>query len=1014
MSNDYFKAQGWFKDYARNSQDSRGMFQRLVKEDEEAFKLASAETDKIKAMINKKYGPGTMKYGSEISQPPQRPDVIEIDAINAFMKRNPAADGGKIIGKPGGLVEPGVKYYGVSLREGDLLNPYRVTLKTSEGQIDQHFATETEAYEFYDKKEAEALEKGTKSRASTRYITKLATEAMNEYNKIIDHAVNNRKVKNFSEPFEIVFKDKKYTFTEIPTIKDFMDKVNPNQPNHLKLKKDYFTKYGVKPALTKENAFIKIVNNTVKLNNDTFTFSTVDDIAEDIGYKKGRPGGVIDLFEGNKIIKPFNKDEIVSKYIQHLVDKDAPLKDFTSESIFRHVNNRRNDLIKKNKDSSLSIPGTKRTIEAKNISKIMKADHPELFAKLGRDGQIPFLSRSIQNKSDLGNLKLSEAFQTTESGDIFFNEAKAKNINLKKALANITAETDILQGKLKLDQKSLAISNAQDKMVEDLNKYIRENPNVILDNPQFRNLAATRFEDGKFIIDEDPKLINDRLNRYIKRGFFSTDHKVSKRTGKLNIEFPTNKQIVPTFINGPIRSMENYIANNISKYDTDPLIKNNIDEIVNVAKTNNFTVNVPKGNSKIFGTNRTNVGAIADIATVSADGTVLTSYDNQLKKFNFDIDKIPELSNVKNIDYTEVDKSKLQKTLDTKLTTAKGYIDYIDGQGGTTLSSGFNTDLLMKDPAVQKILNSKAGQAVKNAARGTAGTVGKAFGVADILIGVLDYENNISKGQKPDEALGNAVQAMSFGLYKSGDRARIEDVKERFVAKGGDGEIFDQATALNAKDQEINDLIYKSKFTADKAFMDLSQPQAILGKSVDQRKQDYEILKQSLNEKIRDKIAERDGMIESYKTNLRVSEAGAPIDIGGKEFFSQPFKDIRAATMEKIREENRKAYDMQKRQVNFTSGNIGNWLQNNIFTMSPLERAELQKQINNMDERELYRFNLQRGMDPDNLIRFEDILNYKMTSPELMGVNTTKYINKRDRNSEGGITGLRSKYEYKK
>ena len=345
MSNDYFKAQGWFKDYARNSQDSRGMFQRLVKEDEEAFKLASAETDKIKAMINKKYGPGTMKYGSEISQPPQRPDVIEIDAINAFMKRNPAADGGKIIGKPGGLVEPGVKYYGVSLREGDLLNPYRVTLKTSEGQIDQHFATETEAYEFYDKKEAEALEKGTKSRASTRYITKLATEAMNEYNKIIDHAVNNRKVKNFSEPFEIVFKDKKYTFTEIPTIKDFMDKVNPNQPNHLKLKKDYFTKYGVKPALTKENAFIKIVNNTVKLNNDTFTFSTVDDIAEDIGYKKGRPGGVIDLFEGNKIIKPFNKDEIVSKYIQHLVDKDAPLKDFTSESIFRHVNNRRNDLI---------------------------------------------------------------------------------------------------------------------------------------------------------------------------------------------------------------------------------------------------------------------------------------------------------------------------------------------------------------------------------------------------------------------------------------------------------------------------------------------------------------------------------------------------------------------------------------------------------------------------------------------------------------------------------------------
>jgi hypothetical protein len=87
-------------------------------------------------------------------------------------------------------------------------------------------------------------------------------------------------------------------------------------------------------------------------------------------------------------------------------------------------------------------------------------------------------------------------------------------------------------------------------------------------------------------------------------------------------------------------------------------------------------------------------------------------------------------------------------------------------------SSGFNTDLLMKDPAVQKILNSKAGQAVKNAARGTAGTVGKVFGVADIVLGALDYENNISKGEKPGEALGNAVQAMSFNLYKSGDRGK--------------------------------------------------------------------------------------------------------------------------------------------------------------------------------------------------------------------------------------------------
>ena len=37
--------------------------------------------------------------------------------------------------------------------------------------------------------------------------------------------------------------------------------------------------------------------------------------------------------------------------------------------------------------------------------------------------------------------------------------------------------------------------------------------------------------------------------------------------------------------------------------------------------------------------------------------------------------------------------------------------------------------------------------------------------------------------------------------------------------------------------------------------------------------------------------------------------------------------------------------------------------------MNPQEKAELQRQINNMEERELYKFNLSRGMDPDNLIR---------------------------------------------
>ena len=67
------------------------------------LKMASAESDAVKDMMNKQYGPGTMKYGSEIPQPPQRPDVIEIDAINRFMRDNPMADGGRAGFKKGKL-----------------------------------------------------------------------------------------------------------------------------------------------------------------------------------------------------------------------------------------------------------------------------------------------------------------------------------------------------------------------------------------------------------------------------------------------------------------------------------------------------------------------------------------------------------------------------------------------------------------------------------------------------------------------------------------------------------------------------------------------------------------------------------------------------------------------------------------------------------------------------------------------------------------------------------------------
>ena len=493
-----------------------------------------------------------------------------------------------------------------------------------------------------------------------------AASLANDYKKIVNYALNNRKIKNFNEPVEVIVKGKKTKINYVPTVVEWA-KMNGVD------RSIFQTKEGNIIPIKREQVYKKIVDDTIKLNNQTFTFSVPADIAMDIGITKnqGRSSGVEDLLKKGNVTKLLSKEELLSNYIKYLIDNDAPLKDLTNESIFKHINSRRVDKIKLTPDRNkqTTFADSKRTIGFNNISKTMKEQYPDLFAKIGRGGEIPFLSRTIQNKSNLGNLRLSEAFQKTESGNIYFNLIKSQNLNVRKQIAGLVSETDILQGKLKLDQKSLAISNAQDKMIKDLNKYVLNKPEVILNNPSFRQLASMRFENGKFIVDDNPEVIDKRLQRYINNGFFSTDHKVSKRTGKLNIEFPTNKQIVPTFINGPIKSMEDYITNNISKYSSDANIKTNIDNIVKVATNNNFTVNVPKGYSNIFGTNRTNIGAVGDIATVSADGSVLKSYDDQLKRFNLNIDNIPELSNTKVVDYAPVDKSKIAQTLETKTKT---------------------------------------------------------------------------------------------------------------------------------------------------------------------------------------------------------------------------------------------------------------------------------------------------------------------------------------------------------
>jgi len=897
MSNDYFKAQGWFKTYALNSQDSRGVFQELVKEDEEAFRLASAETDKIKEEMNKQFGSGTIKYGSEIPQP----EMKTPQAIFEFSQRNPAAEGGRM------KFDDGLSALNFG-KEQNIFTPQSFQkILGAAGQRDYAPAYKVIINSL---KKAGIEYTSPKSAGATATFDNVTKETIDIFNK--------EATKLKAE-------------AGLP-----MSRYQTNQ-----LKKDI--KIFVKDKLAKGEYVSRPV------------------IKEHFGLTEGKGGDMlitrslgVNEKAGTGLLKNLGQDEKKTIAKENFAKATAATME-TKNDVLKIINDefRLDPDLSNSEDLAKTIYGDqfpKGDMKNMSIEDLRKA---EAFVRQTDNDVMSYLRviKGLRDKPDKMRLPTQNVINDITDNILSGIEDEAADGQSFKKKSFRFSSGILRDYKMALINKNLDLD--PDTYRSERAKKILKNKNL---DEIFSMSALAEIAPGYTTkVQSIKKLINTRKASEIDKPFQTIINALNE--GKTSMQW--NGKIVP--IEDAIESF-NKTSSKFSKREKVQSPKINYNE--------------------------------------KFDESILDSYGKASQE---------------NIKKVYKDKNFFLSDINPKIKTQDVLVDYIDGKGSFVgVNSGFNTDLLMKDPLVQKILNSKSGQAIAKSLRGAAGTVGKVFGGADVVLGILDYQNNISKGQKHDEALGNAVQAMSFGLYKSGDRARVKEVKDIFVKNGGDGEIFDQATALNAKDQEINDLIFDSKKKADTFVRYAKEGRGVLTPDLEKSKSDYNVLKKNLNEEIKNKIQERDNMVESYKTNLRVSEAGAPIQIGGNEFFSQPFKDIKQATMDKIASDNKTAYDTQKRQVNYTAGKYGNWLLNNVFTLNSPEYREQQRLINNMDERELYKFNLQRGMDLDNLIRVEDLLNIKLSNPDLMGVNTTKYVNYDDRKAEGGITGLRSKYEYKK
>ena len=266
-----------------------------------------------------------------------------------------------------------------------------------------------------------------------------------------------------------------------------------------------------------------------------------------------------------------------------------------------------------------------------------------------------------------------------------------------------------------------------------------------------------------------------------------------------------------------------------------------------------------------------------------------------------------------------------------------------------------------------------------------------------------------------------AYQAMSFGAWRVGDQEYIKELKDTYLKQGGDESVFDQVINLNKQNADLMQTVENTKKNYKKNLENEKASGNIIGDVGIKYQIDLPTASEQLKLDLNSIKSKAENMDKNF-TTFKETYTG--------EDLTKPSKDIKSAAFENLTKERTKAFDEKSLQSKPEDGRVWNYLRSNIlntqsiprtlttvvdlinpFTPLPKlddlrsDRARYEAQLKEMKEkypREFYLHNLQRGMDPDNPITFDASMNL-MSKPEL-GFNF----------SEGGITTLRSKYEYKK
>ena len=276
---------------------------------------------------------------------------------------------------------------------------------------------------------------------------------------------------------------------------------------------------------------------------------------------------------------------------------------------------------------------------------------------------------------------------------------------------------------------------------------------------------------------------------------------------------------------------------------------------------------------------------------------------------------------------------------------------------------------------------------------------------ADIGFYYLDKWNEMSKGKSEKEAAATALSNATLGAYKN--KTYIEGLEKTAKEMGLDPRAFENVYKMNEKMAKVQKEHERYQGMIEKLKKREASPER--DRTLASIENAYKNWEESMEPEIGKWVQGVVDDISISKTGgiaspLELSKAAGSIT--DDEWYGA-FGNLRKASLEKLRQEKAAAYNMQSRQVDPEAGNIGNWLNTNIFTLDAPGKRKEQERIDDMvafDPKELYRYNLARGLDPDAPITQAAYENLMYEHPGL-GFNKGGRVSYLD----GGIVSLLKK-----